>query len=226
MDHADHVALLRAGLDGVAAGEGWADIGAGGGAFTLALADLLGPGASVIAVDRDAGALRANARAIAARFPSVGFEALVADFDGPLELDGLDGIVAANSLHFVSSDRQVDCVRRLATLVRPGGRFLVVEYDADRGNRGFRTRSASRRGRDLRRMRDCGRRRRSGASRAGSSVRSIRRSAASRPAARSCRRRPGSTAPFRPVAASEPRAPRRPATWPCRRSRAHRPPQR
>ena len=134
MDHADHVALLRAGLDGVAAGERWADIGAGGGAFTLALADLLGPGARVIAVDRDAGALRANARAIAARFPSVGFEALVADFDGPLELDGLDGIVAANSLHFVSSDRQVDCVRRLATLVRPGGRFLVVEYDADRGN--------------------------------------------------------------------------------------------
>ena len=134
MDHADHVALLRAGLDGVAPGERWADMGAGSGAFTLALAELLGPGATVIAVDRDAGALRANTGALAARFPSVGFEALVADFDRPLEIGGLDGIVAANSLHFVPRDRQVGTVRRLASLVRPGGRFLVVEYDADRGN--------------------------------------------------------------------------------------------
>ena len=134
MDHTDHVALLRAGLDGVAHGERWADMGAGSGAFTLALADLLGPGATVIAVDRDAGALRANAGAMAARFPSVGFEPLVADFDHPLELDGLDGIVAANSLHFVPHDRQVETVRRLATRLRPSGRFVVVEYDADRGN--------------------------------------------------------------------------------------------
>lgn len=47
MDHADHVALLRAGVvvpetHGGAAT--WADLGAGAGAFTLALADLLGPG--------------------------------------------------------------------------------------------------------------------------------------------------------------------------------------
>jgi SAM-dependent methyltransferase len=134
VDHADHVALLRAGLDGVAPGERWADIGAGSGAFTLALAELLGPGATVIAVDRDAGALRGNARAMAARFPSVGLETLVADLDQPLGVDGLDGIVAANSLHFVARDRQVETVRRLASLVRPSGRFLVVEYDADRGN--------------------------------------------------------------------------------------------
>ena len=134
MDHADHVELLRAGLDGVAAGERWADMGAGSGAFSLALAELLGPGATVIAVDRDAGALRANAQAMAARFPSSAFERLVADFAEPLALGGLDGIVAANSLHFVPRDRQVDTVRRLASLVRPSGRFLVVEYDADRGN--------------------------------------------------------------------------------------------
>ena len=134
MDHTDHVALLRAGLDGVAPGERWADVGAGRGAFTLALADLLGPGATVTAGDRDARALRANAEAMAARFPSVGFEPLVADLDQPLEVDGLDGILAANSLHFVPRDRQVGTVRRLASLVRPSGRFLVVEYDADRGN--------------------------------------------------------------------------------------------
>jgi SAM-dependent methyltransferase len=134
VNHADHVGLLRAGLDGVAPSQRWADIGAGSGAFTLALADLLGPGASIVAVDRDAGALRANAREMAARFPDVAIETRVADFVGPLDLTSLDGIVAANSLHFVPRERQVDTVRRLAAMIRPGGRFLVVEYDADRGN--------------------------------------------------------------------------------------------
>ena len=57
MDHADHVALLRAGIEAGRRGSGavWADIGSGRGAFTLALADLLGAGAEVIAVDRDGG---------------------------------------------------------------------------------------------------------------------------------------------------------------------------
>ena len=54
----------------------------------------------------------------------------------------LDGLVAANSLHFVARDRQVEAIRGLAAHLRPGGAFVVVEYDADRGNPGCRTRSA------------------------------------------------------------------------------------
>ena len=81
----------------------WADVGAGHGAFTLALADLLGPGASVIAVDRDRGALAANARSVSAAFPATRLTTLVADFRGDLAaLPQLDGLVAANSLHFVA----------------------------------------------------------------------------------------------------------------------------
>ncbi len=68
MDHRDHVALIRGGIGGP--GGTWADIGAGEGAFTLALADVLGPGSRIIAVDRDAGALRSNATAVTARFPA------------------------------------------------------------------------------------------------------------------------------------------------------------
>jgi SAM-dependent methyltransferase len=134
VDHGDHVGLLRAGVPSGARGGTWADIGAGGGAFTLALADLLGPGARIVTVDRDARALASNARALEARFPGTTLETVVADLTGPLALPVLDGLVAANSLHFVPRERQVDVVRRLAGLLRPGGTFLVVEYDADRGN--------------------------------------------------------------------------------------------
>jgi SAM-dependent methyltransferase len=131
MDHDDHVALLR---PAVAPGGIWADIGAGEGAFTLALADLLGPGGRIVAVDRDDGALRTNEARVRARFPTVAIEVLRADLTGPLELPDLDGLVAANSLHFVARDRQVDVVRALADHLRPGGTFIVVEYDADHGN--------------------------------------------------------------------------------------------
>ena len=48
--------------------------------------------------------------------------------------ESLDGLVAANSLHYVPRDRQVAVIRALTTHLRPGGKFVVVEYDADRGN--------------------------------------------------------------------------------------------
>jgi SAM-dependent methyltransferase len=131
VDHADHVALLR---PAVTPGGTWADIGAGEGAFTLALADLLGPGGRIVAVDRDGRALQENAAAVRTRFPEVSIETRVADLTEPLALPDLDGLVAANSLHFVPRDRQVAVVAGLAGHLVPGGRFVVVEYDADRGN--------------------------------------------------------------------------------------------
>jgi SAM-dependent methyltransferase len=131
VDHADHVALLR---EAVVPGGSWADIGAGTGAFTLALAELLGPGGRIVAVDRDRGALASNADAVAARFPGVEVRTLVGDFTGRLALPALDGLVAANSLHFVGRDRQVDVIRALASNLRAGGRFVIVEYDTDQGN--------------------------------------------------------------------------------------------
>src|SRR5689334_20911542 len=56
LNHSDLVALLK---DGVGERGGrWADLGAGEGNFTRALADLLGPEAQIIAVDKDRGAMR------------------------------------------------------------------------------------------------------------------------------------------------------------------------
>jgi SAM-dependent methyltransferase len=134
VDHADHVGLLRAAVAPAGGGGSWADIGAGEGAFTLALADLLGPGGRIVAVDRDARALGENERVMQARFPALELTTLVADLTSELELPELDGLVAANSLHYVPRDRQVAVVQGLAAHLRPGGHFVVVEYDADRGN--------------------------------------------------------------------------------------------
>jgi len=130
MDHRDHVRLIRSGVEG--GGTTWADLGSGEGAFTLALADLLGPGGVIHSVDRDAAALAAQRRRVSASFPGVLLEQRVADFTAPLDLPPLDGLVMANSLHFVRDKQPV--LRQLVRLLREGGRFVVVEYGADTGN--------------------------------------------------------------------------------------------
>jgi len=127
MDHADHVRLLR---DGVVAGGTWADLGAGTGAFTLALAELVGPDGQVIAVDRDRGALRELERAVRPGAATV--RTVAADFTKPLELPELDGVVMANSLHFVRDKAHV--LGLVRQMLKSSGRLLLVEYDADRGN--------------------------------------------------------------------------------------------
>jgi ubiquinone/menaquinone biosynthesis C-methylase UbiE len=129
--------LLREGLDGVGGpashrGEVWADLGSGKGAFTLALADLLGPGAVIHSVDRDERALSTQREAMDARFPELPVQYRRADFAGALDLPPLDGVLMANSLHFVRDKEPV--LARVAGWLRPGGRLLVVEYDSDRGN--------------------------------------------------------------------------------------------
>jgi ubiquinone/menaquinone biosynthesis C-methylase UbiE len=127
MDHADHVRLLRA---GVTRGGRWADLGAGTGAFTLALAELLGPGGEVVAVDRDGGALRELERALRPGVAPV--RTLRADFTAPIDLKELDGVVMANSLHFVRDKAPVLALVR--AMLKPAGHLLLVEYDADSGN--------------------------------------------------------------------------------------------
>ncbi|HLZ60848.1 MAG TPA: methyltransferase domain-containing protein [Ktedonosporobacter sp.] len=130
MNHQDHVHLLRKGI--LAHGGVWADLGSGTGAFTLALADLLGPGGPIYSVDKNRSSLREQEQAMRAQFPATIVEYIAADFTRPLSLSNLDGIVMANSLHFVhDKDAVLDMIRGY---LRPGGRLLLVEYNADRGN--------------------------------------------------------------------------------------------
>jgi SAM-dependent methyltransferase len=132
MDHHDHVGLIRAGLEPGASGGRWLELGAGEGAFTLALADLLGPGTGIVALDRDASALGTLADEMTRRFPGRDLTTRFADFRDPLPAGPFDGVLAANSLHFISDP--VEVLGRVWAVLRPGGRLIVVEYDADRGN--------------------------------------------------------------------------------------------
>ena len=130
MKHADHVALIRGGVEG--RGPRWLELGAGDGEFTLALADLLGPAGSILAVDRDRWALEELAARLASRFPALAPTTLVADFETGLPAGPFDGVLAANSLHFVADQPSV--LRAIRDSLVPGGAFVVVEYDAERGN--------------------------------------------------------------------------------------------
>jgi ubiquinone/menaquinone biosynthesis C-methylase UbiE len=126
MEIRDAVSLIR---DAVGRDAGvWADLGAGAGTFTRALAEILDPGSVIYAVDIDEGALaslcgvsRVN-RIVPVR----------ADFTTAFALPGLgdallDGILLANALHFVADASGV--LTRLVRRLRIGGKVVAVEYD-------------------------------------------------------------------------------------------------
>jgi SAM-dependent methyltransferase len=123
----DALALLRAAVP-AAEGEVWADLGAGDGVFTRALAALVGPGGHVFAVDEDARALSA-VRAWAAS-AAAAVTVLRADVTKPLPLPPLDGVVMGNVLHFVADAEAVlPCI---VGVLKPGGRFVLIEYEGRR----------------------------------------------------------------------------------------------
>jgi SAM-dependent methyltransferase len=130
MVHADHVELIRPGVP--EAGGTWADLGSGTGAFTLALAELIGPQGVIFSVDTDRRALAEQEQRLRVRFPKTQVHYMCADFARPLALPVLDGIVMANSLHF--HRKKAPIVEAVRAMLKPGGRLLLVEYNTDRGN--------------------------------------------------------------------------------------------
>ena len=131
MDHNDHVNLLRPA--DLPPGGTWADFGAGSGAFTLALRELVGPHANIYAVDKDARALRELEKDHREKFSTAqNVHTLRADFTGPLSLPPLDGIVMANSLHYFKD--KVKVLRHVRSFLKLNGALLLVEYNVDLGN--------------------------------------------------------------------------------------------
>jgi len=93
------VTLLRPGVPGP--GGVWADVGCGDGIFTAALHRLTHPRGEIYAMDKSRRALEALERTFRESFPNAALHPVLADFTRPLTLPPLDGLVMANSLHFV-----------------------------------------------------------------------------------------------------------------------------
>ena len=131
MDHSDHVNLLRPA--NLPFGGTWADFGAGTGAFTLALRELVGPHANIYAIDKDQRGFRELEKAHREKFStSQNVHTVRADFSGALSLPPLDGIVMANSLHFFKDKEKV--LRHVRSFLKLNGLLLLVEYNVDSGN--------------------------------------------------------------------------------------------
>ncbi|MFQ5855445.1 MAG: class I SAM-dependent methyltransferase [Anaerolineae bacterium] len=122
--------LLRPGVED--AGGTWADLGCGNGIFTSALHSLLRPGSEIYAIDKRRPALQSLTRNFAESYPEASVYPILADFTRPLSLSPLDGLIMANSLHFVRQKKPV--LAQIAGLLKPGGRLIVVEYNTARGN--------------------------------------------------------------------------------------------
>ncbi len=110
----------------VNAGETWADLGAGTGTFSRALAEFVGTGGTVHAVDKDKQALSQ----ITLMNPTIITHQQ--DFMKPLELKNLDGILIANALHFVRQQEKV--LKEVSGHLNRNGKLVIIEYDISRAN--------------------------------------------------------------------------------------------
>ena len=104
----------------------WADLGCGTGTFTLALASLLTKGSMIYAMDTNERALKD----IPDSFENAVIKKLKGNFvTDKLEFDELDGILMANSLHYVKD--KPGFIQKVTTHLNTQGCFLLVEYDTN-----------------------------------------------------------------------------------------------
>ena len=121
--------LLQPAVAGL--GGTWADLGCGDGVFTLLLDEFLHPGSELYAVDKNKQTLCQLERKVETGSNST-VHLVPADFTQPFSLPALDGLLMANSLHFVADKTPV--LARLVEHLKPGGRVVVIEYNTNRGN--------------------------------------------------------------------------------------------
>ena len=101
----------------------WADIGAGTGIFTEALMNILTEG-EVYAIDKSPHALYKIQTP-----PHIHFEIVEADFNQPMPLPLMDGILMANALHYAPDHLQA--LRNVLQYLKPAGVFVLIEYDTE-----------------------------------------------------------------------------------------------
>lgn len=130
MNHNDHVYLLKNAIN--KNGGLWADFGSGEGAFTLALRDLAGETVKIYSIDKSKSALQIQKEKFEAKFPNTNIEYIHEDFTIELKLPKLDGIIMANSLHFLKE--KLPFLKKIKEYIKENGKLIIVEYNIDIGN--------------------------------------------------------------------------------------------
>ncbi len=125
MELTEAISLIEKGIVPHSSPQTWADLGAGKGLFSEALSSILLPGSTIHAVDL-------YKEPNLPHHPPIIFHK--ANFaKDKLPIPPVDGILMANSLHFVQE--QLACIKQLKTYLRNGaGVFILIEYDIDKGN--------------------------------------------------------------------------------------------
>ena len=107
----------------------WADLGAGNGLFTRALASLLEPGSTISAVDKSLSSLNEIQRGGPVEIKIIHKDFVTQEIGGhPFE-----GVVMANSIHFVRDKPPL--FAKLKRNLKPHGRLILVEYDLEKPSR-------------------------------------------------------------------------------------------
>ncbi len=135
MNRADAIEFLRPAVD--AGLRTWADLGAGSGTFTAALATILDAKSTIYAVDNDPEAVRQlrqlrlpeSAASIVPVHGDLGDLEAIPDFEDVR----WDAAVLANVLHYFSEPIAV--LRGVASRLPLDGRIVLVEYDRSSANR-------------------------------------------------------------------------------------------
>ena len=104
----------------------WADLGCGNGIFTNALAGLIGTGSKIYAIDREKHLVDSVVDSVEIEFIQTNFET------DQLPINNLDGILMANSLHYVNNKSAF--IKKIRNVLKVEGQLILVEYDTEKPN--------------------------------------------------------------------------------------------
>ena len=108
--------------------ETWADLGCGSGLFTHALSTFLADQSLIYAVDNNLSSFRMNTIR-----DQVVIKKVLSNFEtDSMNLTNLDGILMANSLHYIKNKKAF--LEKAKTWYGNKPVFLIVEYDRDHSN--------------------------------------------------------------------------------------------
>jgi ubiquinone/menaquinone biosynthesis C-methylase UbiE len=126
MEITEATALIEAALPEKRSKTTWADLGCGSGLFTAALSSLVGDESKIYAVDKEFQRTDFPESGIKIEFVKLDF------ISHPLPFSNLDGILMANSLHYVRD--KIPFAEKLKMHLKATGQIIIVEYDTDQSN--------------------------------------------------------------------------------------------